>query len=267
MQPQAAVAQVKASYTKSTPEKDPGNEIEQQDVLLEGSFNVYQAEDRKRAYGVGFSVLSTTLKFDEPVIGTVDLLKLQVPLTGQNALSGGTIFSWTVAPGLYGEHGGLADAEFRVQGQALLVVPNTETRQWVAGLAAGDQFGDYMIFPVFGLIWSPDKQSKLTAVLPMIQYDYMATEKITYRATFRPVGSDWTFKRGDIGNVYEGNIILRGYRLSVGADWLLSDKTHLFVDLGVTTSREFEVERANSSISDSVDLKDAWVFELGLQFD
>jgi len=266
--PATVQAKVKASYTYAPQaEDDPGNEITQKDALLEASGQFYTADDKSSSYGAGVSIRSTTLKFDEPVIGDVDLLKLQVPITGLNKIFGDKLLNWAIAPGFHGEQGSLVGADFRIQGQAAVIFPKENNRQWIFGAAVGDQFGETMAFPIIGIIWTPSERSKLTAVVPLIRYDYKSTDTTTYNISVQPAGANWTWQKGAIGNTYEGNLILRGYRFTVGTDILIGEKAKLFMNAGIITGREIEIQRADKpSINGTLELKDAWVFELGVEF-
>jgi hypothetical protein len=264
---QTASAKVKVEVSRVAPAKsDPGNEITQDDVKIDFSHPFYQSENKMTSLEGGLSLKSTTLKFDAPQIGDVHLMKLEAPVSGTTIRSAQTVFNWTLSPGMHGETNDFSGAEFRVQGQGLFILPRG-SKQWLLGLAYGEHFGKPQVVPVVGAIWQLSEKSQLTTLFPLLKYEYTAETKTKYNVSAQPVGAQWTWQKGAVGNTEAGNIELSGIQFSGGASAALTKHFTGFFSLGLVTNRKIKISRqSNASINGSLDLKDAWLAQAGLEF-
>jgi len=160
----------------------------------------------------------------------------------------------------------MSDAEFRTQGQLTFVLPRNN-KQWILGAAYGEQFGKPQLVPVLGVVWELSERSQLSTLFPLLKYEYLADEKTKYNFAIQPVGAQWTWEKGDVGNQEPGNIELSAIQFSGGTQIEFSEKYSGSFALGLFTNRKIKVSRqSDTSINASVDLKNAWMAQAGLEF-
>lgn len=266
--PLQVMAAGQISYSAvNTVDAEPGEEINKGDFAAEYSLPVYASEDHRRSVSVGGAIQDTAITFDEAGVDDLDLIKIKFPVTGNNVLESGKIVSWSVVPGLHGEADELSDADFRIEGQAMMIIP-TESRQWVVGLGYGESFGEPQIFPMFGTIWSNSPGTQWTLMFPMVQYEHASSEKSKYRITLAPDGAQWSWAANTLAdNTDQADISVSGISLSGGFDWALSGSSTIAFDAGWVINREITVtnhEDADRNVT--IDLDDALYFKLGWKF-
>ncbi|UXD88714.1 hypothetical protein [Thalassolituus hydrocarboniclasticus] len=264
--PALAAGKIAYSHVK-TAAADQGNEIDKNDLVVEYSRAIYVSDDKHSSMSLGIAVQDTNLYFDEAQLPDMDLVKIKLPLSGSQVLDSGSIVSWTLTPGLHGEADDLSEAESRLEGQAFYIKPSGNLR-WVLGGGFGDQFGETKLFPVLGAIWTASAQTEVTLMFPSLKYKYTTEQKKAYSLSLVPVGSQWTWKAGDLGgNTEAGNVSVSGLKLSAGLDWPLANKQVISAELGRITEREFKITRqSDPSFNGTVELEDAWFAQLGWAF-
>jgi len=265
--PLSVSAGFKAGITElSQYQSDPGDEIDVQTLSAEYSQVITAISAPTSIYTAGVSWESTTVRFDEPLIGDEHLMKAQLPVTGTLVKSAETLFNWILAPGWHGEHGKFSDADFRLTGQGMFILPRPG-KQWLLGLAYGEQFGKPQLVPLLGVAWQLSENEVLQTMFPMIKYERTALDKKKYNATLQPVGAQWSWAPGTVaGNTEAGNLELSGVQLSGGAVIPL-EKMNVQFSLGLVTARKIKITRqSDPSVNGTVKLKNAWTANLGVEF-
>ena len=254
------------SYQHSAPAKsDPGNEIVQDDLQFETSIPVHISEDKKTIYSMGTTIKESHLAFDEPVFGDLDLYKVKFPISGTHVLKD-CIATWTLVPGLHGDTNDPSDADQRVEGNVIIFAPSGSI-QWAFGGGFGDDFGEVKAFPILGFIWQASPRSKLTALVPLVKYEYTNAAGNKYNVAVVPEGAEWTWKAGAVGNQYPANIALSGIKTTIGVDFLRGGNSYYFINAGIITNRKVEVSRADDpSVNGSLELQSVWVAQVGLRW-
>jgi hypothetical protein len=264
---QVALASVSASYLYAPQaSSDPGSEVQRRDASLAITQPFFQSENQKHTYSAGLTILDTEFDFDEPVLGTVDLLKVKVPVTGTEVLGEKTILTWSLVPGLHGSKDDFSKSKLRIEGQALgLYLQNS--LKYALGVAVGDSFGKVTAFPLAGLIWQANKQTEITALFPTFKYEYTTESEAKYNFNVMPDGAQWNWESRAVGNEQPVNVTISGWKFTVGANYKVGSDARLFVNSGIVVARKFGVyNEYNSSRKGTYDLKNAWVFEGGLTF-
>lgn len=253
--------------TIQTVDAKPGFEINQGNLAAEYSLPVYASEDHRKIISVGAAVQDTNITFDAGGVDDLNLAKLKLPITGNNVLESGKLVSWSIVPGLHGEVDELSDADVRVEGQAMVIIPS-DSFKWVLGAGFGEQFGEPQAFPLFGAIWGSSPESQWTVMFPMVKYEHTLSTKSKYRITLAPDGAQWSWAANTLAdNTDQADVALSGIKLSGGFDWALSEGNTLSFDAGWVTQREFKVtNHEDTDRNVTIDLDDAWFFQVGWMF-
>ncbi|CBW25375.1 putative exported protein [Halobacteriovorax marinus SJ] len=261
-----AAADISLDYSVPQ-EDDKGNEITETNFAAKYTYVLGKSDSEKSTYTLGGDLRYTELKFDEPLLGKLKLLKVKIPVGGTHVL-GKNILKWTLTPGLHGQSDDfLSESEFRPEGNFIFIWPRTNL-QWLLGAGFSDTFGETKIFPIFGVVWKLDEKSTLTLMFPQIKYEYLTEAKNKYNFTVAPAGAQWQWKAGQILNNSEDvDVAISGIRFSVGGDFILNDSKYLYTNIGLVTNRKFEIHRhSNTSISGEQELVNSWFFQVGARF-
>lgn len=261
-----AFAEIKASISQSTPDKDEkGNQFDQRDIKFDYSRPVFTSENSSYVVSGGLSLQSTAWDFEDNRLGDVDLIKIKLPFTTHMVLQNRKLFVATITPGLHGEQDDLGAADFRLEGQAMLILLR-EKLQWIVGLGFSDIFGEPQAFPVLGAVWAASDKLEFNFVLPSLGATYTASASSKYLFTVQPSGGSWSWEAKDLGinNSNESvDIDYQGIRTGIGGSWLFSEKNWLSIKAGIETGRELEISRhSDPDVNATLDLEDAWFVEL-----
>lgn len=263
-----SIAEGNISYSSlNTFDAEPGNEIDKQTISAGYSHLVHVSENKRNTLSLGGSLEGTNLTFDDSRLKDTDLLKIKAEGQGLHIFESGKLLSWTLSPGLHGQSGELSDANFRVEGQAMFILPS-ERRQWIIGAGFGDQFGKPTFFPVIGSIWSPSERSQWTLMFPMVEYQFTESKDMKYKISVVPDGAQWSWKENTISPDTEASdLSLSGIRISAGIEKGVTETGAIAVDLGWVTQRKVEYsQHSDPDLNGSTDLEDAWFVQVGWKF-
>ncbi|MFP6846261.1 MAG: DUF6268 family outer membrane beta-barrel protein [Thalassolituus sp.] len=263
-----SIAEGNISYsTLNTVDAEQGNKIDKQTLSASYSHLVHISENKRNTLSLGGGVEGTDLAFDDSRLRDTDLLKIKVETKGLHIFESGKLLSWTLTPGLHGQSSELSDANFRVEGQAMFILPS-ERRQWILGAGFGDQFGKPTFFPVIGSIWSPSERSQWTLMFPMVEYQFTESKNMKYKISVVPDGAQWSWKENTIASDTEASdLSLSGIRISTGIERGVTETGAIAFDLGWVTQRKVEYsQHSDPDLNGSTDLEDAWFMQIGWKF-
>ena len=262
---QFSQANVDIGYSYAFPAKaDPGFEIIKQDISVEGNWLVAKTEDNMSFYTAGAGVYDTHLQFDVR-LHDLDLIKVKGMVSGSYIWPSKTMLNWTLSPGWHGEADDLAGADFRVEGQAMVMLPANNI-QWILGAGYAESFGQPRFFPLLGGIISAE-QSKLTLMFPLLKYELKSAGKNTYWGSIKPDGAQWGYNANELAaNTDPAQLSLSGIKYSLGTDQLLNAQNTISFEAGIITNRQLKVSNANDdSRSATLNLENAWFVRLGVK--
>ncbi len=123
---------------------------------------------------------------------------------------------------------------------------------------------DIPLVPAIGLMWTPDKETRLDLRFPQSRYSKRIAKNGAMSETWAYMsaglgGNTWAVTRS---NGASDELSLRDIRLAVGIEHIVDGGGGWFIEAGYAFSRRLEFERADSEI----ELSDAIVVRAGVSF-
>jgi len=170
-------------------------------------------------------------------------------------------------PGIYSDLDDVDEHDLGVVGRYLAIYRPPANWDYFLGIGVDRQFGEPVIYPLIGGVYSPNKQLLVRITLPAVWAEYRIRPRWNLYGELKPMGNQWNIEPEIPGAQPEGSVdfVASGIRLASGIEYGLSKAWWIGGEVGMLVDQTYKFEDQGDGDFE-MDLDDSFTAAITLRY-